>query len=59
MTAILQFSTLPLVHALGWTLVHFCWEGALVALLLACTLAILPSQASQLRYAVACARPWL
>jgi hypothetical protein len=24
----------PLTHALGWTLLHFCWQGAAVAGLL-------------------------
>lgn len=55
MTTILHLSSLPLVHALGWTLLHFLWQGALIALLLACALAILPTRGSQLRYALACA----
>jgi len=46
---------LPLIHSLGWTLLHFCWQGAIVAILLACALGLLPSRASQLRYTVACA----
>ncbi len=55
MTVSLQLSASPLVHALGWTLLHFCWQGALVALLLACVLGSLPSRASRLRYSIACA----
>ncbi|HEV2322954.1 MAG TPA: GWxTD domain-containing protein [Terracidiphilus sp.] len=55
MTAIAQLSKLPLVHALGWALLHFCWQGALIALLLACVLAVIPERLSQLRYAVCCA----
>ena len=55
MTAIKQLSALPLMHALGWTLLHFCWQGAIVAILLACALCLLPLRASRLRYCVACA----
>ena len=55
MTALAHLATLPLVHTLGWTLLHFCWQGAIVALLLACVLALVPSRASRLRYAVALA----
>lgn len=54
MTAFAQLSTLPLVHVLGWTLLHFCWQGTLVALLLACVLGFLPSRASHPRYVAAC-----
>src|SRR5947207_8760698 len=42
-----------LTHALGWTLLHFLWQGALIAVLLAAALAILRSASS--RYAVSCA----
>ena len=42
------------VHALGWTLLHFLWQGALVALVLWCMLALLRGHRSQLRYAAAC-----
>ncbi len=55
MTAFAQFSTSPLLHALGWTLLHFCWQGAVIALLLKCALSVLPSRSAQLRYAAACA----
>ena len=44
-TATLQL----LAHALGWTLLHFLWQGALVALLLACVLALLHQRSSQPR----------
>ena len=30
-----------LIHALGWTLLHFLWQGALIAVLLASALAFL------------------
>ncbi len=54
MTTIAQLSTLPAVHALGWTLLHFCWQGAVAVLLLAGALAAIPARASRLRYAAAC-----
>jgi hypothetical protein len=55
MTSVIQLLALPLVHALGWTLLHFVWQGAVVAVMLACTLALIPVQASRLRYVLACA----
>src|SRR5260370_160455 len=45
----------PLVHALGWTLLHFCWQGAVVAGLLWCVLALIGGRATQTRYGLACA----
>jgi len=44
-----------LTHALGWTLLHFLWQGALIAVLLAGALAILRGASSRSRYAVSCA----
>src|SRR5580704_15722235 len=44
----------PLMHALGWTLLHFLWEGAIIAVLLSLVLRVLSHHSSQLRYAVAC-----
>ena len=41
-------------HALGWTLLHFVWQGALVALLLAGVLYLLRRRTAQVRYAVSC-----
>lgn len=55
MTAVQQLSALPLVHAFGWTLIHFCWQGGLVAIILACGLGLIPLRFSRLRYAIACA----
>ena len=43
-----------LAHALGWTLLHFCWQGALVALILACVLSLLSRRSAQPRYLAAC-----
>ena len=42
----------PAARALGWTLVHFVWEGAVVALALALALCVIRS--SRARYAAAC-----
>ena len=39
----------PLAHALGWTLLHFCWQGAAVALLLACVLGAVGPRSSRMR----------
>ena len=40
----------PLVEALGWSLVHFIWQGAAVAGLLAVAMLLLRRAASSLRY---------
>jgi len=42
-----------MTNALAWTLIHFLWEGALIALALAVALGFL--RRARLRYAVACA----
>jgi HEAT repeat protein/beta-lactamase regulating signal transducer with metallopeptidase domain len=44
----------PLATTLGWTLVHFLWQGTLVALLLAGVLGMLRQRAANARYAAAC-----
>jgi GWxTD domain-containing protein len=43
------------MHALAWTLIHFLWEGALIALVLTLTLGMLRRASASVRYAVACA----
>ncbi len=45
----------PFVKALGWSLIHFLWEGALIALLLAVLFLLLRRGSARLRYALACA----
>jgi len=45
----------PLFQALGWALVHFIWQGALIAILYAGLAALLRRRAANLRYSVACA----
>src|SRR5688500_8895787 len=42
------------VQALGWALLHFLWQGALVGALAAGVLALLRDARPQARYAVAC-----
>ena len=56
MTSLTRLCEQPLIHAVGWSLLHFLWQGALVALLLASALRVLSNRSSQLRYmAAACA----
>ncbi|MEY4107297.1 MAG: hypothetical protein RL181_1639, partial [Bacteroidota bacterium] len=43
----------PLVQALGWTIVHALWQGALIALLLALGLAALRRKPAYVRYRLA------
>jgi beta-lactamase regulating signal transducer with metallopeptidase domain len=42
------------IERLGWMLVHFLWQAAIVALLLAAMLRLLRHAGANLRYAVAC-----
>ena len=39
----------PMVETLGWALIHFLWQGTLVALLLANVLTLWPRRAANLR----------
>jgi TonB family protein len=43
-----------LVLALGWTLVHFCWQGVAVAVVLGIVLSAVGMQRSQMRYGASC-----
>ncbi len=54
MRTLMEFSQQPAVHALGWTLLHFVWQGTVVAILLASVLGLLRGKAPQLRYGAAC-----
>jgi TonB family protein len=54
MQGLIQLSGHPLIYALGWTLLHFCWQGAAVALMLGCVLGLLGGRSSQARYGAAC-----
>ena len=44
----------PFTTALGWALVHFLWQGALIALLLALANAASRRAGARVRYALAC-----
>ena len=41
---------MPLVPALGWSLLHFLWQGAVVGLVFALLRALIPARNSELRY---------
>ncbi len=52
------FETLPghpVMEALGWALLHFIWQGALIAVLTANVMSLLRRRAAEVRYLVACA----
>ena len=51
MTALEHFVSPTLVWALGWTLLHSLWQGALVAAMLAGALLLLRRQRAEVRYA--------
>ena len=55
MTTPLDTLDRPALDALGWALVHFLWQGALVALLYACFAALARGAGAQARYLAACA----
>ncbi|MCK5000056.1 MAG: M48 family metalloprotease, partial [Anaerohalosphaera sp.] len=44
----------PIIQKLGWTLVHFVWQAAAIAAILAIVLKILQKHSSNLRYTIAC-----
>ena len=44
----------PLAQALGWALLHFLWQGALVGLVMALGLRLMRSRTAQARYGFAC-----
>jgi GWxTD domain-containing protein len=54
MTPLILLSKQPLIHAFGWTLFNFLWQGAIIALLLRLALRLLIANSSQLRYMAAC-----
>ncbi len=43
----------PAVLKVGWALLHFLWQGAVIALALKGALMVVTSSASRLRYALA------
>jgi beta-lactamase regulating signal transducer with metallopeptidase domain len=54
MTALIINLGPELMERLGWTLVHFLWQGTLIGLLTASLLASLHAARAQTRYLVAC-----
>lgn len=58
MTTVSNLFQGPVVHALsqalGWTLLHFLWQGTLIAVVLWCALALMERRSSDARYAAAC-----
>ncbi|HEY5214086.1 MAG TPA: GWxTD domain-containing protein [Acidobacteriaceae bacterium] len=53
MTFFVLFSERPLVRIFGWSLLHFVWEGVIVAVLLSWLLKLLSGRTPQLRYVAA------
>ena len=43
-----------LAHAFGWTLLHFCWQGSLIGILLACILSLSRNGSPKMRYLACC-----
>ena len=54
MTYIQNLLAQPVCQALGWALLHFLWQGALAALLLAACNLTLRQASARTRYAVSC-----
>lgn len=55
MTALTTRLSDPLIHALGWALIHSLWIGVVIALLLALALRAVPGASGSPRYLLACA----
>lgn len=54
MSDLAQILNYPFVETLGWSLIHFLWQGILIAFLAAVLLAMLKNASASLRYFVAC-----
>jgi len=54
MRLLMQLSEAPWVRALGWSLLHFVWQGMIVAALLAVGLKLMRGRSAQARYGLAC-----
>jgi beta-lactamase regulating signal transducer with metallopeptidase domain len=54
MSDLIQMLNHPFVETLGWSLIHFLWQGMLIATLAAVVLALLKNASASLRYFVAC-----
>ena len=55
MTTLLSLMLHPLAQALGWTLLHFLWQGAALGLLAWLALVLLRGATARARYGLACA----
>jgi uncharacterized protein (TIGR03435 family) len=55
MTAIPLLSSQPWVDRLGWTLIHFLWQGTLLACLYAVARAVTGAASARARYLLSCA----
>ena len=44
----------PWTHVIGWTLIHFFWQGALLAIAAQGTLRSCRNRSANTRYAIAC-----
>ena len=54
MTTLEALLAQPLGQALGWSLLHFLWQGTLIAVTLAVLLALARNRSASLRYAMSC-----
>ncbi len=54
MSAVPYLLTFPWVQPLGWTLLHFVWQGVLLGLLASVVLALARRGSPQTRYLIAC-----
>ncbi|HSE38278.1 MAG TPA: hypothetical protein VLG74_13325 [Blastocatellia bacterium] len=54
MNAIAALLDKPIFQALGWALIHFIWQGALIAVLYASISVLLRRFPASVRYTAAC-----
>ena len=54
MNTLLELLQQPLVRRLGWTLLHFCWQGALLAVLFLAVRGALHRRSPNARYLAGC-----
>ena len=57
MNTLTSFSSTPVVQAVGWTLLHFLWQGCLIAGILAVVLLLLRKRSADARYQSAAKGP--
>jgi beta-lactamase regulating signal transducer with metallopeptidase domain len=55
MTLVMSWLEQPLAEAVGWALLHFLWQGALVGAVVGALLAVMRGCSAQSRYLIACA----